>query len=135
MKNLKIIGLVLVSIFLFSCQKPYWPFDEKPNVLTAEYEIVTNGEFERGYNVYVKLENSEDFTYVYHLIVNGFEFENKEGTLHGDGILEIEGYFPIQSKLIQNFESPLRVEKEDGIIFGGPDNQYFYPVKFKLKKK
>jgi len=133
MKFLNFTG-ILFFLMVLSCQKPYWPYDEKINVMTAEYEIVTNGEFERGYNVYVKLKNSEDFALISYLIINGFIFENY-GTGYGDGFIEIDDYYPIQSKMIQNFKSPERVEKEDGIIFGGGDKQNFYPVKFKLKKK
>ena len=134
MKNLKIIGLVLVSIFLFCCQKSNWPFDEKPNIVTAEYDIVTNGEFERGYNIYVKLKNTEDLASIHSIVLNGFEFQN-HAVGYGDGIIEIDGYFPIQSKMIQNFQPPKKVEKEDGITFGHADAQFYYPVKFTLKKK
>ncbi len=134
MKNLKIIGLLSFSIFLLSCQKPYWPFDEKVNVILAEYEIITNGEFERGYAIHIKLENSKDLAIIHSLIVNGFEFENPTVNFE-NGMIEIEDYYPIQSKLIQNFESPKRVENENGIVFGQRNAQFFFPVKFTLKKK
>ena len=131
MKFLNFIG-ILFFLMPLSCQKNQFP--PQPEILTAEYEMVTQGEFERGYKVYVKLKYNEKFKQVYYLNLNGFMLKNPD-VVDGDWIVEISGYFPIQSKVIQNFEPPERTSMSNGIVFGDSENSYFYQAKFKLKKK
>ena len=75
MKFLNFIG-ILFFLMPLSCQKNQFP--PQPEILTAEYEMVTQGEFERGYKVYVKLKYNEKFKQVYYLNLNGFMLENPD---------------------------------------------------------
>lgn len=125
-------NLVLIFIFsnlILACRNSAVP--GKPEILTAKYEIVTSGEFERGYNIWVdfKLDNYQAIKYI---ILNHKRFDVKEITLNSHGYYIIEGYFPVESKMIQNFNPPKPDNRPDGIIFDVNGKAYFYEIKFKL---
>lgn len=132
MKNLKIIALVFVSIFLFSCQKGNWSLDEKPEILTAQYKTVTNGEFERGYEIKLELNSLPNNFEIKELILNKKVFEIRDIDISKSEIVKVEGYFPVHSRLIQNFIPPKPDNRSDGIIFEINGKEYFYEIKFKL---
>ncbi len=131
MKNLKCLLIFLLTWIIFSCQKPYNP--SQPEILTAQYEIRTHSEFERGYEVFMVIDKLPKTFSVKGIILKDKLFDKVHFTHMSDNEIFIEQYFPVQSGMIQNFEAPATDNRPDGIIFEVEGKEYFYNVNFKLK--
>lgn len=133
MKNLKIIGLILITIHLFSCQKKNVPMDKKPEILTATYEILTKGELERGYNVFVETNKLPENVEIKQIVLKKKLFDVIHLVNAETENSSVEGYLPLHSQLIQNFVPPKTDDRADGIVFEIDGKEYFYEIKFELK--
>lgn len=131
MEKLKIICLFMISGFIFSCQKSSIPI--KPEILTAEYEIQTHSEFERGYKIFLVIDEIPESLIIKGIIFKNKLFENVHFTKMNETEIFIEQYFPIQSKMIHNFIPPRTDNRSDGIIFEIGGKEYFQEINFKLK--
>lgn len=131
MKYLKILLIFIVLGLIFSCQKSSNP--KKPEILTAQYEIKTHSEFERGYEIFMVIDKLPQDA-----VIKGIVFKNKylepiHFTQMNESEVFVEQYFPIQSQMIQNFSPPKTDNRTDGIIFEIGGKEYFYELTFKLK--
>lgn len=129
MKFLKCTGIMILMI-LTGCQQNKLPI--QPEILTAEYEIVTKGEFERGYEVFLEFKMNRNID-IEAIILKNKYFSFQEKGIESDCCYLIDHYFPVNSKLIQNFEPPKTDNRPDGIIFEIDGKAYFYEIEFKLK--
>ncbi len=129
MKFLKFSGILFV-LMLMSCQQNKIPF--QPEILTAEYEIVTNDEFERGYQIFLEFKMNKDLD-IEGIVLKNIYFSFREKGIESECCYLIDRYFPVQSKLIQNFVPPKPDNRPDGIVFEIEGKQYFYEIEFKLK--
>lgn len=131
MKKLKVLlGFILIAL-IFSCQKSSIPI--KPEILTAQYEIKTHSEFERGYELFMVIDKIPENLIIKGIVFQNKLFENIHFTKMSENEIFIEQYFPIQSKMIQNFSPPKTDNRSDGIIFEIEGKAYFYEITFKLK--
>lgn len=128
MKFLKCMG-ILVFLMLISCQKNKIPIE--PEILTAEYQIITKDEFERGYQVYLEFKMNKNLD-IEAIVLKNKLFPFKEKGIESDCCYLIDHYFPVQSRLIQEFESPKPDNRPDGIVFEIEGKTYFYEIKFEL---
>lgn len=127
MKNLLLI--FIFSNLILACRNSAVP--GKPEILTAEYKIITNDEFERGYRVFLEFKTDKGLD-VKVIVLKNRKFIFKEKGLKSDCCYLIDYYFPIESKLIQNFNPPKPDSRPDGIVFEINGKSYFYEIKFKL---
>ncbi len=127
MKFLKLTGILFLMI---SCQQNKIPI--QPEILTAEYQIITQDEFERGYHVFLEFKMNKNID-IEAIVLKGKLFPFKEKGIESDCCYLIDQYFPVQSRLIQNFEPPKTDNRPDGIIFEIDGKAYFYELEFKLK--
>lgn len=131
MEKIKIIlGFILIGL-IFSCQKSSIPI--RPEILTATYEIKTHSEFERGYEIFMVINKIPENPIIKGIVFQNKLFENVHFTKMSENEIFIEQYFPIQSKMIQDFSPPKTDNRSDGIVFEGDQNEYFHKVTFKLK--
>lgn len=128
MKFLKCMG-ILVFLMLISCQQNKIPI--QPEILTAEYQIITKDEFERGYQVYLEFKMNKNLD-IEAIVLKNKLFPFKEKGIESDCCYLIDHYFPVQSRLIQEFESPKPDNRPDGIVFEIEGKTYFYEIKFEL---
>lgn len=131
MEKLKIICVFMILGFIFSCQKP--TVLSKPEILTAQYEIKTDSEFERGYELFVVIDKIPANPIIKGIVFQNKLFENVHFTKMSENEIFIEQYFPIQSKMIHDFSPPKTDSRSDGIIFEIEGKEYFYEITFKLK--
>ena len=125
-------NLVLIFIFsnlILACYSSV--LSVEPEILTAEYKIITNDEFERGYRVLLEFKTDKDLD-VRAIVLKNRKFIFKEKGLKSDCCYLIDYYFPIESKLIQDFNPPKPDSRPDGIVFEINGKSYFYEIKFKL---
>lgn len=125
------ILLIIFSGLIFSCQKS--SISLKPEILTAQYEIKTHSEFERGYELFVVIDKIPANPIIKGIVFQNKQFENVHFTKMSENEIFIEQYFPIQSKMIHDFYPPKTDSRSDGIIFEIEGKEYFYEITFKLK--
>lgn len=128
---MKIIFSFILMGLIFSCQKSSIPI--KPEILSAEYEIKPHSEFERGYEFSIVINELPENANIKGIVLQNKLFEPVHFTKMKGKEIFIEQYFPIQSKLIQNFSQPKTDNRSDGIVFEVEGIDYFYEIKFKLK--
>lgn len=124
------LTVILSSIILLSCQQNKLPV--QPEILTAEYEILTQTESERGYKIFLEFKMNRDID-IEAIVLRNKLFPFKEKGIESDCCYLIDHYFPVHSQIIQNFESPKTDKRPDGIIFETNGKVYFYEIEFKLK--
>ena len=129
MKFLKFL-VILFFLMLMSCQQNKIPI--QPEILTAEYEILTNDDFERGYQIFLEFKMNKDLD-IEAIVLKNKYFLFKEKGIESECCYLIDQYFPVQSKLIQNFVPPKPDTRPDGIIFEIEGKAYFYEIEFRLK--
>lgn len=130
MKILKFHGLFAL-IFLWGCQSFQKILDAE--ILSAEYSIVTHSEFERGYQVFLNTKPLKKSVKMKYILLNQKLLNVEELDKQASGNFLIDAYFPIQSKMIQNFVQPLTDKRKDGIIFEIDGEENYKEIKFKLK--
>ncbi|SMC45509.1 hypothetical protein [Moheibacter sediminis] len=123
--------LIVISGLIFSCQKSSIPI--KPEILTATYEIRAHSEFERGFELFLVIDKIPENPIIKRIVFQNKLFENVHFTKMTENEIFIEQYFPIQSKMIQDFSPPKTDTRSDGIVFEVDGKEYFYKVTFKLK--
>jgi len=128
MNFLKPMWILFLLIF-FGCEQTKQAV--QPEILTAEYSMVTNGEFERGYQVLLEFKTDHDLA-TKAIVLNNRKFIFKEKGLKSDCCYLIDYYFPVESRMIQDFEPPEPDKRADGIIFELNGKDYFYNINFKL---
>lgn len=130
MKFLKFLGGFLL-IFAWSCQSTQkLPLAE---IMSAQYETVTQSEFERGYEVTLKINPIAEDLEIKYIILNQKRFEVFSEFNPNLNEITVEEYFPLQSKMIQNFTPPLTDKRKDGIIFELYGEEIYQEINFKLK--
>jgi hypothetical protein len=130
MKFLKFLGGFLL-IFALGCQSAQkLPLAE---IMSAEYETITPSEFERGYEVSLLINPISEDLEIKYIILNQKRFEVFSESNSNLNQFRIEEYFPLQSKMIQNFTPPLTDKRKDGIIFELYGEEIYQEIKFKLK--
>jgi len=131
MKFLKCMG-ILIFLLLLSCQKNNWPLDEMPEILTAESGMWTMNEFEKGYKVYIKMQNVPEEAEIKAIVINKRKYERFQLPIYDGNTVEIITALTTESKMIQNFEPPKPDNRPDGIVFEIEGKEYFYEIKFEL---
>lgn len=121
-----------MTIQLISCQKNKLTEEKQPEILTATYETMTKGEFERGYNVLLEMKNFPKSAELKQILLNKRVFDVDYFINSENGHLMVEEYLPLHSKMIQNFKPPKPDNRPDGIIFEIDGKTYFYEIKFEL---
>lgn len=131
MKNLnKLIFFVLAGIF-FGCAGS--PKTKIPEILTAQYEIKTYSEFDRGYEVFMVINQFPDECKINGIILKNKLFDKIQFTKMQTEEIFIEQFLPLHSKQIQNFSPPAADSRNDGIIFDMNGIEIYKEINFKLK--
>lgn len=137
MKFLKFL-VILFFLMLMSCQQNKIPI--QPEILTAEYEILTKDDFERGYNVFLEVNGTFGNELIKgivlnHKLLNTNTFFNRVLLNENDKVEKatLDKYFPIHTQKIINFIPPPSDNRPNGIIFEIGGKEYFYEIEFKLK--
>jgi hypothetical protein len=130
MKFLKILGL-LTLFFVLGCQSSQNL--EKAEILSAEYSTLSHSEFEKGYEVFLELNLLGTDLKVKSLVLNQKLFPIQSVENSNPEKISVQEYFPVQSKMIQNFVPPLTDKRRDGIIFELNGEEIYQEIKFKLK--
>lgn len=131
MKKIKTHIFFVIILLITSCQKSIVRM--KPEILTAQYEIKTHSEFERGYEIFIVINQVPENLHLKGIVFQNKLFKGIHFTSMSKNEIFIDQYFPVQSKMIQNFSTPQTDNRADGIIFEVDGNDYFYQVTFKLK--
>lgn len=131
MKKMKVLMDFILIGLIFSCQKS--SISIRPEILTAQYEIITHSEFERGYQLFLVIDKMPNNPIIKGIVFKNKLFENVQFTKMSDNEMFIQQYFPIQSKLIHKFSTPKTDSRSDGIVFEVEKKEYFHKVTFKLK--
>lgn len=127
MKFLKFL-VILFFLMLMSCQQNKIPI--QPEILTAESGIWTMEEFEKGYKVYIQMQNFPEEAKIKAIIINKRKYERFQLPIYNGNTVEIITVLTTESKMIQNFEPPEPDNRSDGIVFEIKGKEYFYKIKF-----
>lgn len=128
---MKILFVFIGTALIFSCEKPLT--QPQPEILTATYEIRAHSEFERGYEIFMVIDNLPETFSIKGIVLKNKLFGNIHHTNMTGKEIFIEQYFPLQSKMIHNFEVPFTDSRPDGIIFEIEGKEIYREINFKLK--
>ena len=131
MKNLNKIYFLLLIGLVYSCA--HFIKNKQPEILTAQYEVKTYSEFERGYEVFLVIGQFPENCKIKSIILKNKEFDDVQFTEMQKNEVFVEQFLPLQSKRIQNFEAPKTDNRADGIIFELNGEEFYKEINFKLK--
>lgn len=104
-----------------------------PEILTAEYEIKTHSESERGYEVFLVIDGFPETTQIKGIVLKYKLFSPVYFNEMIENEIFVEQYFPVISQRMLNFNPPKTDTRPDGIIFEIDGKEFFKEIKFKLK--
>lgn len=129
MKFLKIFGFFFL-LLSWNCQSSQSILGYE--ILSATYSDKSYEEFDKGFLVSMEYQMPPN-TQISHIILNRFKFKLENIDKNNQGNYVVDAYFPVQSKMIQNFTPPKTDKRKDGIIFEIDGVEIYKEVKFKLK--
>src|SRR5690606_29324056 len=107
--------LILTFIFLNSCMTNQNP--GLPEILTAETKIKTHSESERGYEVFLVINDFPETARIKGIVLKSSLFQPIRFTRMLENEIFIQQYLPVVSRKIANFRPPKTDSRPDGIIF------------------
>lgn len=129
MKFLKILGFFCL-LLSWNCQTSQTILGYE--ILSATYSEKSYNEFDKGFLVNMEYQMPPN-TQISYIILNQFKFKLVKIEKNNQGNYVVDAYFPVQSKMIQNFTPPKTDKRKDGIIFEIDGVEIYKEVKFKLK--
>ncbi len=131
MKNLNKLVFFLMTGMVFSCVNS--AKTKLPEILTAQYEMKTYSEFERGYEIFMVINGFSDSVSIKGIVLKNKLFDKIQFTEMQENEVFIEQFLPIQSQRIQKFKMPPTDNRRDGIIFEIEGKEIYEEINFKLK--
>lgn len=131
MKNLDKLIFFLLAAFIYSCASS--AKIEIPEILTAQYEIKTYSEFEKGYEVFMVIDEFSNDYQIKAIILKNKVFEDIRFTRMRENEIFVEQFLPLHSQLIQKFQPPATDNRPDGILFEINGQEFYKEINFKLK--
>ncbi|MFA5619766.1 MAG: hypothetical protein WDA08_05615 [Weeksellaceae bacterium] len=131
MKKICFLSMLILAGILSSCQNivPH----SAPEILTAEYEIKTYNDTERGYKIFVIVDKIPKDMQIKAIILNNKRFERFRIHPMEKNEFFIDELLLLQSRMIQNFEPPPTDSRKDGMVFENGNEEIFKEINFKLK--
>lgn len=125
----------LITLSLFFIVQSCFVIQKKsfPEILTAEFEIKTYDQNERGYEVFIVIKNFNKEAQIKGLVLKKRYFDPVQIHRMNEDEVFVEQYFPLSSQRILNFSEPQTDKRKDGIIFEIDATEIYQEVTFKLK--
>jgi len=131
MKNLNKLIFFLSAMLICSCANSAKV--EIPEILTAQYEIKTYSEFEKGYEVFMVIDEFPNNCQIKSIVLKNKLFDDIRFTKMQEKEVFVEQFLPVQSRLIQTFQPPATDNRPDGIVFEIDGQEFYKEINFKLK--
>lgn len=132
MKYIFFICFIVGLNSFMSCNQLFQ--NQSPEILTAEYELKSFNETERGFQVFLVIEKLQPQCKIKGIILKNNHFESIESTEMLKNRVFIDQFLILQSNMIQNFKPPLTDNRKDGILFEIEGKEFYKEINFKLKQ-
>src|SRR5690606_36406898 len=131
MKKLYYFILFITFGLWNSCAPNHRP--SLPEILTAEYEIKAHSESERGYEIFLVIDDFPETTHIKGIVLKYKLFEPVYFNKMMENEIFLEQYLALISQKILNFNPPKTDTRPDGIIFEIDGKEFFKEINFKFK--